>query len=263
MIFLAAGACVVLALITGYFRTITNKQFLGVIGVSVGFKILSMTVDLGITYQMASIMVIAIIDTGLALSIAQHAMSRKPMNLRSVPGKRLPVAPPLKHGLFKGSPVTVHIGDSIGSNDTKAVMDACRETANSRCRTLEVTIDSNGGVVDSGFAIANLLSKLAETRNVRILVVGRCMSAAVIVLVSVPPTNRYALRGSRFMIHGVRSSNGKRTQISRDLDKRLVEWLSANTRIDPDDLRKVLDSATDYYLNTAEACDLGLVGGTP
>jgi ATP-dependent protease ClpP protease subunit len=262
MIFLVAGICVVLALITEHFKTITHKQYLGVIGTAVGFKILSMTVDLGIAHQVADIMTVTIVGAGLALSIAQYAMSRKTMTLRPVPGKSITVAPRLKHGWFKGEPETIHIGDGISASDAKAVMEACRRTANRRRHALlEVTINSDGGDADSGFAIADMLNHLAESHSVRIVVSGRCMSAAVSILVSVPATNRYALKGSRFMIHEARSGNsGKRTRISRDFDKRLVEWLSANTRIDPNDLRKVLETATDYFLDANEAHNLGLIG---
>ena len=62
-----------------------------------------------------------------------------------------------------------------------------------------VTIDSNGGLVDTALAMADLLA--ACPVQVRVLVLSRCWSAAMALFVAVPHRQRFALPTSSFMVH--------------------------------------------------------------
>ena len=62
-----------------------------------------------------------------------------------------------------------------------------------------VTIDSDGGNLQSALAMSDLL-QLSEV-PVHMLVLGRCSSSAVLLLVSVPRARRSALPTAQFMLH--------------------------------------------------------------
>jgi len=81
------------------------------------------------------------------------------------------------------------------------------------------------------------------------------------ILMAVPVEGRYALPGSEFMIHAARSGNaGKRNKRTRAVDKEYAQLIAENTRVNPDDLKKLMGSGRDRYLGVNEALELGIVG---
>jgi ATP-dependent protease ClpP protease subunit len=241
----------------------------GIWCVLVGIAIAAPSKDSAIILQIAYLAGIVFTDAGLIVScMLAHAKRKNTATLRPVLEKTLETAPPLKPRWLAEKKVNVHIGDNVGQRHVTAVKDACEKAAGARRwlgrwrrKMLEVTIDSNGGDADSALAIADLLNHFSESYKIRIVVAGKCMSAAIIILVSVPITSRYALKSCRFMIHkAVSSDTGRRTKFSRDFDLRMTAQIIARTRINPDDLTKVIKTGGDCYLYAAQARNLGLIG---
>lgn len=131
-------------------------------------------------------------------------------------------------------------------------------------RPVTVMINSPGGSADSGFAMYDLMRFV---RPPMVTVVnGLCASAAILVLLGAEKNARFSMPESRFMIHQP-ATTGHGT--ASDLDITAREILKLRERYNRiisgatgRDLDKVLeDSRRDFWLNSTEAKEYGLVSG--
>jgi len=125
-----------------------------------------------------------------------------------------------------------------------------------------VFINSPGGSADSGFAIYDMLRFVAPP--IRTVVNGLCASAGILIHLAGDKGMRFALPESRFMIHQP-STAGQGT--ASDLDITAKEVLKLRERynriiaeaagVDPE--KVVADAQRDFWLNSVEALEYGLI----
>jgi ATP-dependent Clp protease protease subunit len=125
-----------------------------------------------------------------------------------------------------------------------------------------VFINSPGGSADSGFAIYDMLRFVSPP--IRTIVNGLCASAGILIHLAGDKGSRFALPESRFMIHQP-STAGQGT--ASDLDITAKEVLKLRERynriiseaagVDPE--KVVADAQRDFWLNSAEALEYGLI----
>jgi ATP-dependent Clp protease protease subunit len=129
-------------------------------------------------------------------------------------------------------------------------------------KPVTVFINSPGGSADSGFAIYDILRFAAPP--IRTVVNGLCASAGILIHLAGDEDQRFCLPESRFMIHQP-STAGQGTASDLDitakevmkLRKRYNQVIAQATGKTPDDI--TTDSLRDFWLNSAEALEYGLV----
>ena len=123
-------------------------------------------------------------------------------------------------------------------------------------------INSPGGLVTSGMAIYDTMNFIEA--DVVTICVGMCASMAAFLLSSGTKGKRCALKNSEIMIHQpLGGAKGQATEIKIaaeriiKLKKKLNSILSKNTG---KSLKKIeTDTERDYYLDSSEALDYGLI----
>lgn len=172
--------------------------------------------------------------------------------------------------LFQGEIITIS-----GSIDASSASLFAREwhhliKKNPECVTVQV--QTEGGLIVFGWSIHEQLRLLAQLVKTNVLVTGPCYSAGVPIIMAVPRERRFATKGSEFMIHRARCINQHGSVITQESieeeeranhhNEHFVQGLIAqNTAILPEDLQKLISSGQDYYLNTQQALELGIIGG--
>jgi ATP-dependent Clp protease protease subunit len=125
-----------------------------------------------------------------------------------------------------------------------------------------VLINSPGGSADSGFAIYDMLRFVAPP--IVTVVNGLCASAGILVHLAGDKGKRFALPESRFMIHQP-STAGQGTASDLDITaQEVIKLRERYIRIIADatgqDRERVLhDARRDFWLNSAQALEYGLV----
>ncbi len=131
-----------------------------------------------------------------------------------------------------------------------------------RERPITVLINSPGGSADSGFAIYDILRFVEPP--VRTVVNGLCASAGILVHLAAEKGNRFAMPESRFMVHQP-STAGQGTASDLDitakevikLRERYIAIIAQSCGQDPE--RVLEDARRDFWLNSKEALDYGLI----
>ena len=127
---------------------------------------------------------------------------------------------------------------------------------------IRVIISSQGGHVESGFAIHDML-RFVESEVV-CLGAGWVASIAVPILFGAPKESRYALPNTRFLLH--QPSGGVGGQISDiriaaqeilKIRERVNELISVETGQPVEKVRK--DCDRDFWMTSQEALDYGLI----
>ncbi len=129
-------------------------------------------------------------------------------------------------------------------------------------RPVTIMINSPGGSADSGFAMYDLMRFV----NPPLITVinGLCASAAILVLLGTEGKRRFSMPESRFMIHQP-ATTGQGTASDLDITAReILKLRERYNRIIADaagqKMERVLeDSRRDFWLNSAEAMDYGLI----
>ena len=127
---------------------------------------------------------------------------------------------------------------------------------------IRIYIDSPGGDVDAGYAIFDMIRFI--NAPVYTIGMGLVASAGALVLLAAPKERRIALPNSHYLIHQPLSGmQGTATEIeihAKELE-RLREKLNKLISFETGkDLEKVAeDTERDYWLNSEEALDYGLV----
>lgn len=127
---------------------------------------------------------------------------------------------------------------------------------------INLIISSNGGHVDSGYLIFDLINFIQP--KVNIIGSGWVVSAGVLIFLSGEKKNRYCLPNTRFMIH--EPSGGTQGQ-SSDMQITATEIIRTREKINQliaketgKDISQVKeDTARDFWLNAEEALNYGIV----
>jgi ATP-dependent Clp protease protease subunit len=127
---------------------------------------------------------------------------------------------------------------------------------------IKVFIDSPGGDADAGFAIFDMMRFVKP--DVITIGMGLVASAAAIILLAAPKERRIALPNSHYLIHQPLSGmRGVATEIeihAKELDKlrrKINKLVSEETGQKLEKVEK--DTDWDYWMNSAEALDYGLI----
>jgi ATP-dependent Clp protease protease subunit len=128
---------------------------------------------------------------------------------------------------------------------------------------IRVIVTSQGGHVDSGFAIHDLLHYIESP--VRTIGAGWVASIGVPILLSAPREHRYSLPNTRFLLH--QPSGGAGGQAS-DIRIAAEEILKLRERINQliatetgqDVQRVATDSDRNFWMSASQALEYGLVG---
>ncbi len=131
---------------------------------------------------------------------------------------------------------------------------------------VNIYLETFGGSVYSALNMYDTIKILNEHAKTNIIAKGKCMSAGITILLSVPLEQRIATSSTTFMIHQVSSiSIGKTADMEDDVKeaKRLNEILfniiKNNTAITQEDLDKNYDRKVDWMLTAKEALKLKLI----
>ncbi|WP_375178402.1 ATP-dependent Clp protease proteolytic subunit [Enterococcus rotai] len=127
---------------------------------------------------------------------------------------------------------------------------------------INLFISSNGGHVDSGYLIFDMINFIKP--KVNIIGSGWVVSAGALIYLSSEKERRYCLPNTRFMIH--EPSGGTQGQ-SSDMEITAKEIIRTREKINQliaketgKDIEQVKnDTARDYWLSAEEALDYGIV----
>lgn len=133
-------------------------------------------------------------------------------------------------------------------------------------QTITVYINSPGGDTAAAYMIADVLK--ACKKPVETVVMGRSMSAAVIISTAGTRGLRYAYKHAQFLIHEPYYILPKETILhekdangliagSQECKKKFVEWLLQNTNIDQLSLERYINS--EFYFDAKTARKLGVI----
>ncbi|MBO6271758.1 ATP-dependent Clp protease proteolytic subunit [bacterium] len=131
---------------------------------------------------------------------------------------------------------------------------------------VNIYLETFGGVIYSALNMYDSIKILNEHAKTNIIAKGKCMSAGIIILLSVPLEQRIATSSTTFMIHQASSiAIGKTADMEDDVKeaKRLNEIMfniiKNNTAITQEDLDKNYDRKADWMLTAKEALKLKLI----
>jgi hypothetical protein len=120
-----------------------------------------------------------------------------------------------------------------------------------------IELNTGGGFAVEAYAMVDIICELRQTADVYVRVLGDCMSAGNIILMSVPREKRIAGRNSRFMLH---TASGTDKQSVMETNAKMAKLLADGTFLDETSLIQLFDSKQDCYLTADEALARGLVG---
>jgi ATP-dependent Clp protease protease subunit len=128
---------------------------------------------------------------------------------------------------------------------------------------IRIVVTSQGGHVDSGFAIHDLLRYVASP--IRTIGAGWVASIGVPILLAAPKEHRYSLPNTRFLLHQPSGGAGGQASDIRiaaeeilKLRERINQLIAAETGQDVE--RVGADSDRNYWMDAPQALEYGLVG---
>lgn len=158
---------------------------------------------------------------------------------------------------------TIYINGLIGSTDVEKgteLIDIIQQVkAQSGATSFRVHINSEGGVVDTGFDIFNYLKSL----QVPITTVGSGLVASIATVIFMAGDKRILTIGTQFMIHSPmgRIENGTADEIEayaqsvRDCENKLIKFYTNQTGLGSDAIAPLLRNET--WLTEEQATSLG------
>ncbi len=127
---------------------------------------------------------------------------------------------------------------------------------------IRVIVTSQGGHVDSGFAIHDVLRYVASP--IRTIGAGWVASIGVPILLSAPKEHRYSLPNTRFLLHQPSGGAGGQASDIRiaaeeilKLRERINQLIASETGQDVE--RVGSDSDRNFWMDAAQAVEYGLV----
>jgi ATP-dependent protease ClpP protease subunit len=120
-----------------------------------------------------------------------------------------------------------------------------------------IELNTSGGYTSDAYAMADIIRELSKTVDVYIRVIGHCMSAGNIILVSVPIGKRISSANTQFMLH---AAYGLDKHTVKESNVKLAKLLASGTLLREASLTHLFNSKQDCYLTAEEALARGLVG---
>ena len=159
---------------------------------------------------------------------------------------------------------TIFISEGINSAVAKRVINQLLTLEMEKPGPINVYVNSPGGEVNSGFAIYDTIRFLKS--EVRIINTGLCASIATIINIAAKKQNRYSMPNCKFLIHQPLIPGQIYGQAS-DIEIHAREILKTRQKINEllskecgQPLAKVeKDTARDYWMNSGEALEYGLI----
>ena len=174
------------------------------------------------------------------------------------------LAAALDHGVdVKGRRIFLHGGvdeDTIG-----VAIRALYLLSDSEPKPIELFVTSYGGDLEEAFALHDV------TRTIKVPVhttaLGKCMSAAPLLVACGEKGNRYASENTQFMLHDVTidppAANPtfieSEVKASRALMTRYAQLLGQYTSKPASHWRRLMSGRSDRYFSAEEALDWGLI----
>jgi ATP-dependent Clp endopeptidase proteolytic subunit ClpP len=163
---------------------------------------------------------------------------------------------------FVGMEGTIFINGQIGTTETQKgveLIDIIQQVkAQPEALSFRVHINSEGGVVDTGFDIFNYIKSL----RLPITTVGSGLVASIATVVFMAGDKRILTTGTEFMIHspmggidGTADQIEEYAQSVRDCENRLIKFYSQQTGLSADALQPLLKNET--WLTEDQATSLG------
>jgi len=130
-------------------------------------------------------------------------------------------------------------------------------------KTLTLYINSTGGDLYQAFALIDVMKQSRHT--ISTVAIGACMSAAFLIFSSGTKGWRFAARNTSFMCHQYSDNlSGKHHDLKATMkegeiyNQRMIDLLREATGLAPSKIRSKLLPASDVYLTSEEAIELGI-----
>jgi len=130
-------------------------------------------------------------------------------------------------------------------------------------KNLTLYINSTGGDLYQAFALIDVIKQSRHT--ISTVALGACMSAAFLIFASGSKGQRFASKNTSFMCHQFSESMDdkyhdlKATMKENDLcNQRMIDILKEATGLTPSKIKAKLLPASDVYLTSEEAINLGI-----
>ena len=163
--------------------------------------------------------------------------------------------------LFKSRSVIItgEINDKLADRVTKELIALAEDSDD----PINLYISSPGGHVESGDMVHDMIGFIRPT--VRTIGSGWVASAGALIFVGAKPENRYCLPNTRFLLHEPRGGIGGtasdmwiQAEQIRIMRERFHKIFAEATGQTPEKIAE--DTERDFWLNTQEALDYGLLG---
>lgn len=160
---------------------------------------------------------------------------------------------------------TIFVSEGINSTVAKRVINHLLSMeAQDTTQPIYMYLNSPGGEVNSGFAIYDTMRFIKS--DVRVICTGLCASIATIMLLGASKEHRYGLENCRYLIHQPLIGGQIQGQAS-DLEITAKEIIKTRKKINEllseecgQSFAKVEEDTTrDYWMNSEEALDYGLI----
>jgi ATP-dependent Clp protease, protease subunit len=156
----------------------------------------------------------------------------------------------------------VRLTGTISSESVLPVIDSLLALGNDGSDPIMLYICSPGGCVSSGLALLDVMEHVSA--SVFTVGMGLIASMAAIILIAGQQGYRYALPHTRIMLHPVWGSTAGRlqevesaTQMHRQLDREIEQFLLARTKIPRSRLRRLMHQ--ERFLCAQEAIAMGVI----
>jgi ATP-dependent Clp protease protease subunit len=180
------------------------------------------------------------------------------------PAAEMPTTPltdPIRERLFRSR--TLVISGEVNQKLASSVMAQLLALASESSETITIFINSQGGHVESGDTIHDVIRFVAP--RVRIVGTGWVASAGALIYVSVPKQDRFCLPHTRFLLHQPAGGVGG-TAADIDIEAReIIKMRERLNRVFAEQTGQPLskiedDTRRNFWLSAVEAKEYGLVG---
>jgi ATP-dependent Clp protease protease subunit len=132
---------------------------------------------------------------------------------------------------------------------------------------IEVYLSTSGGNTDDMFAIIDLMNIIKKDRDIKIICIGKTMSAGVLLACSGTKKKRFSTKNTRFMIHevvfdsggGSTSYNNHEFNEARCIQDMYVKSIAANTKLTEKKILKLIEGGHHHYFTAEEAKKYGII----
>ncbi len=134
---------------------------------------------------------------------------------------------------------------------------ACERALARNDTKLCIELNTCGGFESDAYAMADIIRELDKTMDIYIRVLGHCMSAGNIILMSVPREKRVCSANSQFMLHTASSLD---MYMVKEANIKRAKLLANGTFLSEARLAHLFNSKQNCYLTAEEALERGIIG---